>query len=76
MKCDAKDDCGDNSDEERGCCDFSCKNKKCINHQAICNGKDDCGDFSDEENCKGNDAPLKLIRMFVAILSVNIQVSL
>ena len=54
LKCDGKNDCGDNTDEEEGCCDFTCKNHKCIHHDAICNGIDDCGDFSDEEDCKGN----------------------
>ena len=53
FKCDGKNDCGDNTDEEEGCCDFTCKNHKCIHHDAICNGIDDCGDFSDEEDCKG-----------------------
>ena len=53
LKCDGNDDCGDNTDEDEGCCDFKCKNQKCISHSATCDGKDDCGDFSDEENCKG-----------------------
>ena len=53
MKCDGKDDCGDNTDEGEDCCDFMCKNQQCIGHDAICDGKDDCGDSSDEEKCKG-----------------------
>ena len=54
LKCDGQDDCGDNTDEEEGCCDFTCKNHKCIFRNETCNGIDDCGDFSDEEDCKGH----------------------
>ena len=54
LKCDNNDDCGDNSDEEEGCCEFRCRNQKCILRDELCNGIDDCGDFSDEEDCKGN----------------------
>ena len=58
-QCDAKDDCGDNSDEEKGCCDFICRNGKCVNHQSICDGKNDCGDFTDEDECKGRIQPFR-----------------
>ncbi|XP_046573240.1 very low-density lipoprotein receptor-like [Haliotis rubra] len=60
LKCDGKDDCGDNSDEREGCVDLGnpcgsgkiCRGiLKCVSQSQLCDGKDDCGDNSDEDNC-------------------------
>ncbi|KAG5887972.1 hypothetical protein JTB14_035046 [Gonioctena quinquepunctata] len=65
LRCDSKNDCGDNEDEQecgqvehRGAkCDETknyilCpKTNRCISKDWLCDGDDDCGDYSDETHC-------------------------
>ncbi|GBP08672.1 Low-density lipoprotein receptor-related protein 2 [Eumeta japonica] len=62
-KCDHRDDCGDNSDEEH--CNFPpchngqfrCTNALCIPATYRCDGHRDCADGSDEANCTAIACP-------------------
>lgn len=57
--CDGDDDCGDNSDEDKGYCSFHtcgpieyrCGNGRCIFKSWKCDHENDCGDNTDEDGC-------------------------
>ncbi|XP_055348332.1 low-density lipoprotein receptor-related protein-like [Paramacrobiotus metropolitanus] len=66
QECDHENDCGDRSDEHKGCiyspCEVNegrCSSGSCIPSRWLCDGDNDCRDGSDERNCttsKCNDS--------------------
>ncbi len=65
-RCNAINDCGDNSDESTQLCsqipqractesEFECRNKRCIKSDWKCDHSNDCGDNSDESTCVNHD---------------------
>lgn len=56
QRCDGRDDCRDNSDENEADCptchptgDWQCANKRCIPKRWLCDFDSDCDDKSDED---------------------------